>query len=451
MKIKLTLIAILPLAGIFSMPVKGELNYLHLYVAGDATADNWNCDLAEEMIPIGNDCFLWDGWLNGGQFKFLNKRGDWNSSVVADSPDLSFSTGVDYTLVDNTNGSYYDFKFVNPKAGFVRMVVDLRNLKVNFRRPVLGIVGDGALGWGDPSQGKKVIPIFADDEGKAEWSGQLRRGEIKFLAGDCDDWFPCYNAPVSLDELWNGGHQMVYNDGWGSAEDFKYLVPVSGCYTVTFKNEGSDRYYGIDIRTEEAPSLDGFFTGQPGRYLVGVDRDALRVHMARVPATLHIGTSGDDCREIAPVADGKFSSEVYLQAGQYYKLSTDPGKWPDCVLSPNTDVDISSGTTSNVSPMHGYSYTVPADGQYIVTADFTGNAPVLSASRHIVSGVEGPMADSAVKVMVSDGSIIVNGDYTSLAIYDVVGRKVGSESPCSVPSGVYLVKADKKVFKITVK
>ena len=110
---------------------------------------------------------------------------------------------------------------------------------------------------------------------------------------------------------------MVYNDGWGSAEDFKYLVPVSGCYTVTFKNEGSDRYYGIDIRTEEAPSLDGFFTGQPGRYLVGVDRDALRVHMARVPETLHIGTSGDDCREIAPVADGKFSSEVYLQAGQY--------------------------------------------------------------------------------------------------------------------------------------
>ena len=80
---------------------------------------------------------------------------------------------------------------------------------------------------------------------------------------------------------------------------------------------------------------------------------------------------------------------------------------------------------------------------------------MLSASRHIVSGVEGPTADSAVKVavkvMVSDGSIIVNGDYTSLAIYDVVGRKVGSESPCSVPSGVYWVKADKKVFKITVK
>ena len=77
MKIKQTLIAILPLAGIFTMPAKGELNYLHLYVAGDATADNWNCDLAEEMIPLGNDCFLWDGWLKSGQFKFINTRGDW--------------------------------------------------------------------------------------------------------------------------------------------------------------------------------------------------------------------------------------------------------------------------------------------------------------------------------------------------------------------------------------
>lgn len=451
MKIKQTLFAILPLAGIFTMPAKGELNYLHLYVAGDATADNWNCDLAEEMIPLGNDCFLWDGWLKSGQFKFINTRGDWNSSVVADAPDLSFATGVSYTLVDNTGGGHYDFKFVNPKAGFVRMVVDLRNLKINFRRPVLGIVGDGALGWGDPTQGKKVIPVFADDNGNAQWSGQLRRGEVKFLAGDCDDWFPCYNAPVALDELWTGGHGMMYNDGQGSAEDFKYQVPVSGYYTLTFKNEGSDQFYGVDVRTENAPSLDGFFTGHPGRYLAGIDRDALRVHMARVPSSLYIGTSGDDCREIMQVSEGVFSSEVYLHAGEYYKLSYDPGKWPDCVLSPNTDVNISSEQTSNVSPMHGYSYTVPSDGQYVVTADFTGSAPALSAHRRIVSGVDGPISGSEVRVVVADGAIAVDGDYSSLVIYDVVGRKVGSASPCFVPSGVYLVMVDKNVFKITVK
>lgn len=62
---------------------------------------------------------------------------------------------MSYTLVDNTNGGHYDFKFVNPKAGFVRMVVDLRNLKINFRRPVLGIVGDGASWMGRPNPREK--------------------------------------------------------------------------------------------------------------------------------------------------------------------------------------------------------------------------------------------------------------------------------------------------------
>lgn len=61
------------------------------------------------------------------------------------------------------------------------------------------------------------------------------------------------------------------------------------------------------------------------------------------------------------------------------------------------------------------------------------------------------MSGSEVRVVVADGAIAVDGDYSSLAIYDVVGRKVGSASPCFVPSGVYLVMVDKNVFKITVK
>lgn len=66
-------------------------------------------------------------------------------------------------------------------------------------------------------------------------------------------------------------------------------------------------------------------------------------------------------------------------------------------------------------------------------------------------GVDGPISGSEVRVVVADGAIAVDGDYSSLVIYDVVGRKVGSASPCFVPSGVYLVMVDKNVFKITVK
>lgn len=439
-----------PQARFYGLDVTYKI-YSHLYITGNAAPDNWNADLVDEMTPLGNGSFLWDGWLNTGELKFLSVRGDWGSSVVAGSDGLVFSDGVSYVVVDQALKNYDDCKFVNPKAGFVRIVVDTKKMRVNFRRPVLCIVGDGALGWGSPDPGKKVIPMFADDESKVEWSGQLRRGEVKFLAGDGSGWYPCYNAPQNLDELWPGDHGMSYNDGQGSAEDFKYLVPVSGYYSLTFKNEGSDHYYSVNVTTDAAPSLDGVFTGRPGRYLTAVDRDAMRVHMAPVPARLYIGTSGSDCQEISSVADDKFSAEVYLQAGRYYKLSSNQADWIKYALSPNTDVDISSGPTANVAPMHGYSYTVPADGTYLVTADFSGASPQLSAHKQIPSGLGETMSETGVSVRISGGSIVVDGDYSSLAIYDVAGRTAGTASPCDVSPGVYLVKVDKNVFKITVR
>lgn len=450
MRINRVFVAILSLAGIFAMPARGELNYLRLYMVGAATPAGWDNAhiLPEEMASIGNDCFLWDGYMEVGDFKFINTRGDWGSSVVATDHDLAFQTGVSYDLRDNTNGGFPDHKFYNSKAGWVRVIVDLRNLKVNFRRPVLGLVGDAAKGWGLE---KKVIPVFADDSGKAEWSGQLRRGEIKFLAGDCDDWSPCYNAPAALDELWSGAHQMCYNDGQGSAEDHKYLVPVSGYYTLHFKNGGAGRYFSVDVETQGAPALDGVFTGRPGRYLTAVDRDALRVHLAPVPTRLYIGTSGSDCQEISSVGNDRFSAEVYLQTGKYYKLSSNRADWTNYALSPNTDVDISSGSTSNVAPMHGYSYTVPTDGTYLVTADFSGATPLLSGRQQIPSGFDEPISDTRAWVRILGRDIVVEGDYSQLLICDVAGRVAATASPCHVSPGIYLVKVDRKVFKITVR
>lgn len=445
MNLNRALITVLTLAGILAMPVKAELNYLRLYMVGQATPAGWNENLPEEMTPIGNDCFLWDGYLQEGDFKFLNTRGDWNSSLVASEYNQPLNPGEKLELRFNESQSYPDHKFYNSQAGWVRVIVNLRDMNVNFRRPVLGLVGEAALGW---SLGKNVIPVFADDEGRAVWSGQLRRGELKILAGNCDDWSPCYNAPEAGDRLSDGGHAMIYN-GEG---DFKYEVPVSGFYTLTFKNEGSEYFYGVDVTTREAPALDGRFVGMPGRYLVAVDRQARRVHTARVPGSLYIGTSGGDCVEIGRVADGKFSGEVSLRRGAYYKLSTDPSDWENRALSSNADVDITSSATANVAPMHGFSYTVPSDGNYLVSADFTGNVPSLYAVKQTASEVS-PIeaADRYVSVNAADGVITVEGEYTSLAICDMAGRLVGCASPCNVSQGIYLVKADNKVFKISIR
>lgn len=444
MSVRRFLIMVLAVAGILTVPVRAEINYLRLYLVGDATPGGWNEKLPEEMVAIGNNCFLWDGWLGKGELKFLNTRGDWDSSIVTSSPGLVFDTGVKYDL-------YYkhwsDNKFVNETPGYVRIIVDLGNMKVNFRRPALAFVGPAAKGWslGD------VIPVFADDEGNVSWRGQLRAGELKILADGAFDWTPCYNAPYEGDLITPGGHQMIFNtsdhDQGGNFVDFKYLVPRAGLYAFKFKNEGGGRFFGMDVTMDAEPDLTGGFRSIPGRYLAAIDRGARRVHFGPVPSRLYIGESGADCMELNAQGNDRFSSIVDLRRGKYYKLSSNPASWEASAISPNVDTDITSAT-SNLSPMHGYSYVVPEDGQYQVNADFSGNIPYLSAKRHVTSSVETVM-DVLPRVKAIGGEITVEGDFTSVAVYDVSGRFMGCDSPCRVAPGTYIVRVDNNIFKIS--
>lgn len=440
------LILILAMAGICVMPVKAQINYLRLYLIGEATPAGWNENLPEEMVAIGGDCFLWDGWLGKGEFKFLNTVGDWGSSIVTSSKELEFESGVKYDL-------YYkhgdDNKFVNQRPGYVRIIVDLRNMKVNFRRPALAFVGTAAKGWSL----ENIIPIFADDEGRVNWSGQLRAGELKILADGAFDWFPCYNAPFAGDMLSPGGHQTVFNtseyDSGGTFVDFKYEVPKAGFYSFTFKNDNGGRFYGVDVSMSEEPDLTGGFRSTPGRYLAAVDRSAKRVHFGPVPTRLYIGESASDYVEIQSTGENRFSSVVNLKRGRYYKLSSDPSRWELSAISPNADTDITSAT-SNLAPIHGYSYVVPDDGEYQVTADFSGNVPYLQAKKQVASSLDA-LVESDVTVKTIGGEIVVDGSFSSVGVYDVSGRLVGNCSPCPVIPGTYIVNVDNNIFKISVR
>lgn len=426
----------------------GAAEQAPLYMVGDATDAGWDEWLPEELTPIGGDCYLWDGYLGAGRFKFLGSRGDWGSGIAPGADDVQMQTGQQMTI---SRLPYGNGAFSNSEAGWVRMVVDMGNMSVNFRRPALGLVGPAARGW---SLGESVIPLFADDEGRVEWTGQLLGGELKILAEGCRDWSPCYNAPFAGDVLSAGGHAVVYNTSDykdGEFVDFKYNVPAPGIYTLSFKGDGSSTgFYGVDVAVAEAPSLDGAFTGTAGRYLVAFDSEARRVHAAPVPDRLYIGTSGDACTEIAPDNHGSFSSVVTLKKGEYYKLSSDPSDWDACSLSPNADTDITAASTANVAPMHGYSYTVPEDGEYLVTADFNGAAPSLGATRHTLSAISAENHIGA-RPEISDGTLYLNGHYMSAAVYDPSGRMVAASIPCRLAAGVYIVRVDNNVFKISVK
>ena len=62
-------------AGILAVPAGARGESPRLFLLGDATEAGWNEWLPEEMVNIGNGCFLWDGYLEAGNFKFLDSRG----------------------------------------------------------------------------------------------------------------------------------------------------------------------------------------------------------------------------------------------------------------------------------------------------------------------------------------------------------------------------------------
>ena len=100
--------------------------------------------------------------------------------------------------------------------------------------------------------------------------------------------------------------------------------------------------------------------------------------------------------------------------------------------------------------MHGYSYTVPQSGNYDVTVDFSGAAPSISAVRNVPSSIAG-VADSALPtVTVNNRAIEVGGTFDSVVVCGISGQILGRTARTAVEPGVYVVKVDSHVFKVTV-
>lgn len=446
------------MAGICVMPVMADFDNSHCYILGPASGAAWDPAASPEMTALGNNVYLWDGQLQPGEFKFSTcntKSNVWwnclvacqdNMAVTAEDVAARRSYGLDFV-----SAGAPDYKFVNSYTGHVRIVLDRNNATVNFRKPDIALVGDAAGGW----DLDKALPVFADDEGNLSWTGILTEGELKFLEGDCKDWWPGYTAPADNLYLIEGGHQLVHNtsdyDADGNWVDYKYHVNRPGLYTLTFKRDNvASPVWGVDVRMAEAPAVAAYSL-PAGRYLAGVDRQDGRLHLGAVPGELYIFNHFDegDCQQLTRSGESVFTATVNLRKGSYYKLTADRANPAAYALSPSSDTDISSAATVNVAPMYGNSYTVGADGKYFVVADFSGDIPSLSATRQTASSVDTVVENGTVGVRSSAGEIWVEGEWQSVAVYDVSGRIVGRTSPCRVIPGTYIVNVDNNIFKIS--
>lgn len=443
-------------AGALAPAAGRDINYLHLYLVGEAAPGGWDAGLPEELTRIdGTKSFVWDGWLKKGQFKFINVRGDYNSSftaTVCDNEAVDNDHLKEFKLNWNGNDNgispHEDWKFYNDYEGHCRIVVDLGSLTMKFRRPNLAIVGDAALGWSGPFE-QILYPVYANDEGLIHWDGQLQQGTLKFLATG-DDWFPCFNAPWQDDLLGAGTHQLVYNtadkNDQGEFVDFTYRVPRAGLYHLEFDFANNS----VSVSTKSEPELYGAFTSAPGRYVLAVDQNSRRLHFGPVPQRLYVRSLGGNTQELSANQGNRFKASVWLDAGDYYKLCYDTEDSENTAFSPNADTDITRGTSYNVAPMHGYSYTVPQSGNYDVTVDFSGTAPSISAVRNVPSSIAG-VADSGLPtVTVNDRVIEVGGTFGSVVVCGVSGQVLGRTARTAVEPGVYVVKVDSHVFKVAV-
>ncbi len=135
MKVRIT-------AGAFEP--KPDLN--QLYIVGNATTAGWSPNAALEMTKTAEGVFSWTGSLstdNGGnQFKFLNVKGSWSSTVVAkDADNNPFVIGTEYDLIYRPyESSPNDFKFTVITNGNYTVNVDLNRMKMKIVDGGSGIV-----------------------------------------------------------------------------------------------------------------------------------------------------------------------------------------------------------------------------------------------------------------------------------------------------------------------
>lgn len=442
-------------AGALTPAAGRDINYLHLYLVGEAAPGGWDAGLPEELTRIdGTKSFVWDGWLKKGQFKFINVRGDYNSSFTATvcdnetvGNDRLMEFPINWNGNDNGISPHEDWKFYNDYEGHCRIVVDLGSLTMKFRRPNLAIVGDAAQGWSGSFE-QILYPVYANDEGLIHWDGQLQQGTLKFLATG-DDWFPCFNAPWQDDLLGAGTHQLVYNtadkNDQGEFVDFTYRVPRAGLYHLEFDFANNS----VSVSTKSEPELYGAFTSAPGRYVIAVS-DNSRLHFGPVPDRLYVRSLGGGTQPLGTNQGNRFKASVWLDAGDYYKLCYDTEDPENTAFSPNADTDITRGTSYNVAPMHGYSYTVPQSGHYDVTVDFSGRAPSISAVRNVPSSITGVTDSDIPTVTVKDRVIEVGGTFGSVVVCGVSGQVLGRTARTAVEPGVYVVQVDSHVFKVAV-
>lgn len=391
-----------------------------LYLVGKGTPAGWNEVCPEEMMKLNDryGIFIWEGILPEGDFKFLNARGSWDTSIVADEADKRFESGRTYPLVDNTSGGHNDFKFYNDKEGWYRIVANLNDMTVRFTAPSIVMSGSSVLRPADTSIPENTVPVFPADDGAVVWTGQLRTGSLAGMKPD-------------------------------GKTGFETTITRDGMYTLRYNpSDGS-----VDVAMAAEPDLNGAFRAAGGRYLVALDTRGNRMYSAPVPTRLYV-SDGEVVTEIP--ADRKascsFKTQMTLRSDRQYTFAASKDKFRETRISPVSTGEVNENYMSLLIPDDRNPLTVTKDGIYKIAADFSGEAPRLSVTAALNTTPTVICQETGQhRVSVEGRCITVSGIWDDVRVFDMAGRTVGTSRHTPVAPGVYIVAVDNYIEKIAVR
>ena len=211
------------LSGIKLTPYK--LEFVNLYLVGDATAAEWNNSATNEnMYPLlgdhsVNSAYSYTGYFKAGGFKLIKEKGSWNSQYGAGSAAGTLSTDGGSGNINVATAGYY--KFTADVATLTYTLVPVATPGSAF--PTVGIIGDAT-----PNSWNSSTAMTKSAFDPHVWyitNVTLTAGELKFRAND------------SWDVNWGSG-----DEDFGTATFGGSNIPVkAGTYNIYF-NDYSGAY-----------------------------------------------------------------------------------------------------------------------------------------------------------------------------------------------------------------
>ena len=298
-----------------------------LYICGE----NWGWNVknfpAMQKMDTDEEEYVWNGWLNPGEVKFLFDKASWTPGLVcSEGYQNGITLGRAYGLTDFNGDNSRDYKFRVNEGGYYDVHVNLSRRTVVFSHSLLFIGHSRTTGF-NKNQGIRMTPV----------------GEGRFMA----------TVAFGGGTSYFGFCRAFASDGW-----YDNRIGPSDARHVAVKENAT-----FGLADFNADSHDSFTTDAEGAWTITVDLNSNSVSFRRAEISAMGNVNNDNgwspvaLTGLKSVGNGISSGTVNVSGNGYFILTKGGGNWDNVNasrISPNGDRWV--GVNGNEQ------WSVPSDG-----------------------------------------------------------------------------------------